>query len=220
MWSKPGLIPSLTSEHAASSTSLVLFFGWGGVLLLEAGSGKYSIELQKKCTPAQKKEFNGFSAHMVILSDISICAAETIGVAPRCYRFESHPFPSDLAFPAIQVTAQVRVTLCTAEAERCPPMCVHPTLCPGVVALMWQMQTHDSRPKINNTRRTEVWLRKTQALQQNNPQKYHPAAAAGCSAPDVIRAAESFKVVFLFLTSFQPSIMTPTRKKKAPFFIL
>lgn len=129
---------------------------------------------------------------------------------------ESHPFPTDLAFPTIQVIVQMMWRCALGLYDGCHRIMSSRVRLsdplPRVVALMWQIQTHDTQPKINNKKANQC------------PQKcgYYYAGLAKKTAPrkkhsstrlNVTRAAESLKVVFLFLTSFNHQSWHQQKKK-------
>lgn len=139
---------------------------------------------------------------------------------------ESHPFPTDLAFPTIQVIVQMMWRCALGLYDGCHRIMSSRVRLsdplPRVVALMWQIQTHDTQPKINNKKANQcpqkcgyyyAGLAKKQPPEKNilqSPQVAAPQRYPGC---------RKFEGCFLVSHFFQPSIMTPT-KKKVVFFIL
>lgn len=145
-------------------------------------------------------------------------------VLPHGDIVESHPFPTDLAFPTIQVTVQVTWRCALGLYDSCRRiMSSHVRLSdplPRVVALMWQIQTHDTQPKINNKKSqpmpTEVWLLLRRSSKKTAPRKKHSAVAAGCSASTLPGLQKVWRLFSCF--SLLSTINHDTNKKNKHFF--
>lgn len=136
---------------------------------------------------------------------------------------ESHPFPTDLAFPTIQVIVQMMWRCALGLYDGCHRIMSSRVRLsdplPRVVALMWQIQTHDTQPKINNTKANQCPQKcgyYYAGLAKKQPPEKNILQSPQVAAPQRYPASESLKVVFLFLTSFNHQSWH--QQKKSIFF--
>lgn len=140
---------------------------------------------------------------------------------------ESHPFPTDLAFPTIRVIVQAMWRCALGLWDGCRRiMSSHVRLSdplPRVVALMWQIQTHDTQPKINNKKANQCpqkcgYYYAGLAKKKTAPRKKHCAVAAGCSASTSQGLQKVWRLFSCF--SLLSTINHDTNKKKNHFFFI